>query len=525
MMKKYIKKGLVLGIILIFVGASIIPLIQGSINNNSIKTYKDDFENNISYNDDFCDKIIEEWNKSYGGNSYDSGNSVLQTVDKGYIIAGTTYSYGLGSGDVWLIKTDKDGKELWNTTIGGVSNDYGYSIQQTTSDNGYIILGSKNSNAALWMIKTDEYGKHKWNVTFTIGYYSFCGSVVQTLDDGFLIVGYGLNKKPTDHYFITYLKTDSNGTEVWRKSYDLFPNGDCYGYSIQKTTDGGYIIVGNRRGDAWLLKINELGEEVWNKTYGYIYADDYGYSVYQTNDGGYFITGGTFDLVNVDVLAVKTDSNGNEMWKNKFGGVNLDWGYSGKQTSDGIYFVTGVTNSSSEGNSDLWLLILNNNGDMICDRILGGENDDIGYSLDLTGDGGCIITGSLNSFGAEDYDIWLIKIGIDNIKPYCDITRPIDYHIYINDHEIEPFLWWPIKQPIIIGEITIEVEVNDPSPGTGINYVEFYFNGKFITSVHTEPWIWNCKLLYFGECVFKAIAYDKAGNPSLPAEKIAFKFF
>ncbi len=391
--------------------------VSGTIGKSTINMIND-YANIVSINPP------EQWNKTFGGSSYDGGFSGQQTDDGGYIIAGYTYSYGAGSSDVWLIKTDSIGNKIWDNTFGGVNNDVGNSVQQTT-DSGYIILGTTNSfgNHEFWLIKTDAYGNEEWNETFVGGYESYAGSVDQTLDGGYILTGYGLSKIPSDHYYLCLIKTDSNGNLVWSKTFGGFP-GNAYGHSVQQTIpDEGYIITGAIYSDsdsgAWLIKTDSNGNEIWNKTFGYGQSANEGYSVQQTLDGGYFITGGTFSYQsNADVLLVKTDSNGNEIWMSKFGGDNHDCGLSGQQTTDGKYIVTGYTESYGAGGADVWLIITNSNGNELDSTTFGGLNDDWGWSIDETTDNGCIIIGHTESYGAGGSDVWLIKVSGENNPPF-----------------------------------------------------------------------------------------------------------
>ena len=265
------------------------------------------------------------WEQTFGGEGYDLGRSVQQTTNGGYIITGWTWSFGNGGRDVYLIKTDESGNEQWSNTFGGEGGDKGYSVQQT-SDGGYIITGKGSFG---------DIG----DTIFEVGVY--------------------------------LIKTDENGNEQWSQTFGGGENDD-QGHSVQQTSDGGFIICGVKdfntdfNSDVYLIKTDENGNEQWTQTFGGG-VSEWGYSVQQTTDGGYIITGDTYSFGNGqrDVYLIKTDENGNEQWTQTFGGDNLDYGYSVQQTTDGGYIITGNTQSFGNGNYDVYLIKTDGYGNIL----------------------------------------------------------------------------------------------------------------------------------------------------------------
>lgn len=357
------------------------------------------------------------WAKTFGGSGNDHGHSVQQTSDGGYIIAGSTDSYGAGSADVWLIETDSSGNLAWNKTFGGLGNDYGHLVQET-SDGGYVIAGSTGSYGAgnddVWLIKTDSSGNLAWNKTFGGPSEDHGYSVRQTSDGGYIIAGetvsYGAGNAD-----VWLIKADSSGNETWNKTFGG-SSGD-YGNSVQQTPDGGYVIAGTTysygagSADVWMIKTDSSGNMAWNKTFGSP-LHDHGSSLDRTSDGGYVIAGWTdsYGAGDYDIWLIKTDSSGNAAWNKTLGGWNSDYGWSVQQTSDGGYIVGGYTGSFGAGNDDVWLIKTDSLGNAVWDKTLGGSNSDYGWSVQQTSDGGYIIAGYTGSYGAGGYDIWLIKV-------------------------------------------------------------------------------------------------------------------
>ena len=341
------------------------------------------------------------WEQTYGGVSNDYGKSVQQTNDGGYVITGGT------DGDVWLIKTDEDGNEQWSQTFG--ENGGGYSVQQT-NDGGYIITGITYSDNNIW-------------------------------------------------YDVCLIKTDENGEEQWTKTFGEISggiNGRDYGESVQQTQDGGYIITGGTSyettlsSDLWLIKTDGNGNELWTKTFGGSETSNHGYSVRQTTDGGYVISG--YTVVNVsdyilDVCLIKTDGNGNELWSKTFGGPEDDGGNSVQQTQDGGYIITGITNSSS-GNEYMYLIKTDSNGNELWSNTFGGIGGGTGESVQQTQDGGYIITGY--TWIEDEQYLYLIKTDDQgNITstfeiPLPNTDRKLEKTINLKGQEVKPQTGQPI---------------------------------------------------------------------------------
>ena len=360
-----------------------------------------------------------QWTQIYGGGIYEFGRCVQQTADGGYIVVGDTDSFGTGSSfDVWLIKTDSEGDTLWTETYGSNGEERGFYVEQTT-DGGYIITGMTSSYGSggfdIWLIRTDANGNLQWDKTFGGSFWDWGTSVQQTTDGGYIVTGMTEPSGMGD-WDAFLLKTDSSGEYEWLQIFGAedYDNG----MSVRQTSDGGYIVLadtysyGAGSSDFWLIKTNSSGILSWTKTFGGT-GTERSHSVRQTTDGGYILAGDTrsYGSGDYDVWLVKTDDNGDTVWSETFGGAEEDCGCSVRQTNDGGYIVAGYTESFGAGNFDVWLIRTDHYGDTLWSKTIGGDDLDRGRSVDLTTDGGFIIAGSTYDYFAGEYNIYLIKLG------------------------------------------------------------------------------------------------------------------
>jgi hypothetical protein len=358
--------------------------------------------------------ITIEWRYTFGGVNNDGAFSVIQTADGGFLIAGSTESYDVGSGDIWLVKTDASCTPEWNKIYGGTLSDYTKSIIRTT-DGGFAIAGLTESYGTggynFWLIKTDVDGLPEWNRTFSAPGSEWDPSVIQTSDGGFVLAGFVYATNEGDLWFI---KTDPTGHAVWNHTFGGV--ADERALAVIQTSEGGFALAGYTRSfgagleDMWLVKTDSNGFPEWNTTYGGLDFDDAS-SVIQTSDGGFLLAGATksYGAGEYDFWLVKTDSTGQLDWNKTFGGINDDSAKSMVQTQDGGFILAGYTRSYGAGATDVWLVKTNFTGHLEWNKTFGGIDDEAAFSVIQAADGDYVLTGITESYGAGAIDMWLIK--------------------------------------------------------------------------------------------------------------------
>ena len=260
--------------------------------------------------------------KDYGGNGFDVAYQSRQIADGSYILLGYTESFGAGSGDIYLIKTDNNGNKLWDTTYGGSAKDLGLSLD-LTNDNGFIIGGATDSYGLgatdAYVIKTDSLGKVQWQKTYGTSLDDCGGSVRLTSNGGYILQScIDTIIKVGDYQYVPYIaKLDSQGKVEWRT---FFNNPESKSiWTAKEVINGNFLVVGSvtdaqaNKPLGWIAKVNSGGDILWERRhYTRKDIDNYFHDFQPTSDGGYVVTGTAFDQNNKQsIWLVKLDSLGN----------------------------------------------------------------------------------------------------------------------------------------------------------------------------------------------------------------------
>jgi len=316
----------------------------------------------------------------------------------------------------------------WARTYGGKGNETAVCVQQTP-EGGFIIAGEIAdwdwSESSILAVKLSSSGTIIWQKALDmLPNTESGGSFVQTTrDNGFILTGWGYYGGPRMN--LLAWKLGSFGQNRWQ-THIIDPDMHYYtgqeGRAIQQTIDGGYVFTGYQRcldsqhktrtaDDLLVCKSDSLGVKIWGCLFGGE-GIDHGHSIQQTRDGGFVVAGYTnsFGAGDYDFWVLKLTSAGQLEWSSTLGGKNRDEAREVRQTADGGYIVIGHTESFGAGNSDIWLLKLNGWGRIQWQKTYGGPRADYGHSVYPTVDGGFIVAGETSSFGSGGVDAWIFKL-------------------------------------------------------------------------------------------------------------------
>ncbi len=369
--------------------------------------------------------------RNFGGSGNEAGQSMINTSDGGYAVLGFSNSIdgdikdqSMPDADYWLLKFNAEGEMEWNRTYGGSKDDRGQSIIQTR-DGGYALVGYAMSadgdgsqNEGFhdnWILKLDAAGNIEWERSYGFAGHDHSYDILQTDDGGFFFVGFldvvasggeggAKGYSQTLHGVGEFwgIKIDAEGNLEWRRYFGGTNNDRAHAVALAR--DGGFVMTGFSESDDaisvtkgsydfWVLKIDSRGELMWDRRFGGS-GIDISYDITNTDDGAYVITGHTYstdtDVTGnhggSDLWLIKVDDTGQLIWGHTFGGTGFDMGRSVSQGSDGGFIIAGNSRSgdgdliANEGENDIWLLKTDSEGNMVWQQSFGGADLDFGYS-------------------------------------------------------------------------------------------------------------------------------------------------
>ncbi len=356
------------------------------------------------------------WQYSYGGYGPDQANAILAAVDGSIITIGATGSFGSGSSDIYVIKVDQDGSKLWSATYGGAGIDQGQAIAET-ADGGFVIAGYTNSSGAGGydglLVKINGDGVLEWQRTFGGSEWDFLYSVVDDQTGGFMLVGetFSSGSGGSDAWV---LKLNDTGELIWERTYggEGMDDGRC----IRLVSTGGAVICGGRSTgvelDAWIARLDSAGDMVWQAFEGGD-STDHAVSLIETADGGFVAVGSTKSYsAYTEALQFKVDMAGVGLWRKNWGQINDQESFGIRELDDGRLLSIGYVKTAGSGGRDMFILFTTPNGDFLSGVSNGGDNgtgDEVGLGLDLLDDGGYVFSGYTESFGFGGRDMYLVR--------------------------------------------------------------------------------------------------------------------
>jgi|GEM_PF-2606372 len=361
---------------------------------------------------------------------------IRRTPDGGYVLAGSTSSYGAGSRDIWVVRTSKDGDILWQNAYGTDSWESLRGLTGTidfTDDGGYVLVGSVSSSrpdspsseVGSLVVRLDSEGNIVWQKMLEReGHVCRLSSIQSTENGGFIAAGYIGSIPPDDSVkadtdaWVVGLSND--GSLKWERSYGgNLPDGARH---VIQTDDGGYLFVGETTmpsgqvsaGELWVVKLATDGSVSWGKSYGEPmelepgqFGAEIGYMAFEESDKGYTVIGTTRSFgvgggARGDIWIIELDPQGGVRWEKAYGGVCLETPPVAIRLSSGGYLLGTNTNSfdpreevvvdrdscGKQGIHNIWLVAIDEAGKIIWQKVYGDNG--------VNGIGGLAKTGGGN---------------------------------------------------------------------------------------------------------------------------------
>ncbi len=405
----------------------------------------------------------------FGGSGEDTAREVISTLDGGFAVLGFSNSVDgdlqgkkFPVNDYWLLKLDPDGKREWSRTIGGSGDDRGQSLVQTR-DGGFALVGyamsadgDGSANQGFhdnWVVRLDSRGEILWERSFGYSGHDHAYDILETEDGGLLFVGfldvtasggegnfgkdYAMTAHGVGEFWVTRL--DSAGDLVWRRYYGGSNNDRAY--AVTTAPDGGFLVVGATestdfdigasRGsyDYWVLRLDGDGELLWERSFGGS-GIDRAFDVCRSTDGNYLIAGNTLSTDGQvsslhggsDIWVIKIDDRGELLWENTYGGSEFEGVESIGPDRSGGYLITGNSRSTdgdlktNEGENDLWMFRIDGSGRLLWQESAGGSDFDFGFGAARNEAGRVLVAGETRGLPTTDVnfrgatDMWILLL-------------------------------------------------------------------------------------------------------------------
>jgi hypothetical protein len=364
---------------------------------------------------------------------------VKPTSDGGFIVAGESDSLD-ADGDAYLLKTDANGNAQWSRFIGGSQYEVAQPINQL-ADGGYIFAGYTFSPPAIggadaWLVRTDSLGYVLWDTTYHNVDNDFCWRMGQTADGGYILSCYSGSWPSTEIWII---KTDSLGAVLWDTTYGGSGTDLCG--NVHPLPDGGYFITASTTSygaggyDYWLLRIDSVGNVLWDSTYGGSGDDDL-WDSQLTPDGGVAMVGPTnsYGAGSYDIYLYRVDSLGHTIWAETYGGSGNDSPYMLNTTLDSGFIAAGFTTSFGTNAEDLWLVKVLGDGSLHWTWQYGGLNvtrEQAAWWVEQLPDESYVISGH-DQIGLMNYQLLLVKTGPDPGIEEFTSSNPITHTLTVS---------------------------------------------------------------------------------------------
>lgn len=346
------------------------------------------------------------WNDVAGG----LGNTVLTLA----VYKGQLYAAGYISWYIQRWDNIAPGTITFQKVYGGSSggNESIYNGIGQTNDWGYVLCGATqgygSGSSDMFVTKTDTIGNIVWSEVWGGSAYDGANALAVN-SSGDIIVAGQTQSYGTGSNDMFAIRVSADGNSSWKRTYG--GSGSETAWGVKQTADGGYILGGTIGQDAMLVKIFASGDTAWTKKYGTASLEGI-YSLELSNTGGYLLTGYTGSPPNYKVYVLYVNSTGTIVWDKAIGGALPDYGYRTKQTSDGGFIVVGKTKSFGAANYDGYVVKLDASGNTSWSKIYGGGLDESFYDVHETYNG-YVFLGGTGSFGKGGEDVYVIKTSLN----------------------------------------------------------------------------------------------------------------